>query len=376
MKILIAPNSFKQCSDSVSLSKLLYEFLSKRINTDYLISPISDGGDGFLNVCDYHFNGKILTYLISTAYDNSKFKCDVLYDVQKNEIYIESADIIGMKVIPAEKMNAILLSSKGLGELLKLIAKDCSSNRIEVNRVIIGIGGTATIDMGLGACSALGFKLFGEKNKELTVIPKNFHKVKSVEWEQLKLPFTLSCILDVNNPLFGEKGGIKIYGKQKGASKNEINIIEKGMGNILQLISKRLLIKKDLFLSGAGGGIPAGLKLFFGSKDVSAEEFILNYLKLQSKITCADMLITGEGSFDEQSFMGKGAGILVREALKLEKRIFLICGKVSEEIKMKMIENTMVIELRKFFENEEESISNYKKGIEMAAELIAKVIKA
>ena len=235
---------------------------------------------------------------------------------------------------------------------------------------------SATIDMGLGACSALGFKLFGEKNKELTVIPKNFHKVKSVEWEQLKLPFTLSCILDVNNPLFGEKGGIKIYGKQKGASKNEINIIEKGMGNILQLISKRLVIKKDLFLSGAGGGIPAGLKLFFGSKDVSAEEFILNYLKLQSKITCADMLITGEGSFDEQSFMGKGAGILVREALKLEKRIFLICGKVSEEIKMKMIENTMVIELRKFFENEEESISNYKKGIEMAAELIAKVIKA
>ncbi len=374
-KILIAPNSFKECSDSVSAAKLIYEYLSEKIKAEYIKSPVSDGGDGFIDVCEATFKGKRITYTISTAYDDSFINCDVLYVPENKEIIIESAEILGLKKIPLEKRNPILLSSKGLGELFQKIAEDLFDGKLDVGSVVVGIGGTGTIDMGAGAASVFGLKLFDAENVELPVIPKNFIGAKSVKWEQPHLPFKINCILDVNNPLLGENGGIRIYGKQKGASDEDIQIIEKGIENILNLLKEQTSVTIDTFLSGAGGGIPVGLKLFFGSKEIYGEEFILQSLKLKSKIAEADILITGEGSFDEQSLMGKGSGILINEALREKKKTFLICGKIDKRIKEELPEEVQIIELKNYFSSIEESITHFEEGIEIASGVIAAKLK-
>ena len=373
--ILLAPNSFKECSDSVTITDILFKDLSAGLRADYILNPISDGGDGFIDVCKYNFKGNALKYEITTAYGDTKTEVNIFYDDKDSTVFIESANVLGLKVVPVKKRNPLKLSSKGLGELLRKISDDKINGRLNVKKVILGIGGTATIDAGFGACSVLGLHAFDGNGNEIELIPKNFIKVKKLVWDNPKLPFEIYCILDVDNPLIGGNNGIKVYGKQKNASDEDIKLIEDGVLQVLQILENNgwNIARKNL--SGAGGGIPSGLKLFLNSKNIFAGEFILNNLKLKKSLQKADILITGEGSFDEQTLMGKGAGILVNEAVKIDTKIFAICGKAEEQTKNKLKNKVEFIELIDFFSSVEESIKNYKTGLQKASEIIANKLK-
>ncbi len=131
-RILISPNSFKECADSVSIAELIRDNLVHLKNTELIMKPISDGGDGFLNVCRFHFGGEIRKYSISTSYDNSRFECPVLYCEKRREVYIESAEVLGLKVVPSFYRNPLKLTSKGLGELLLKIETDVQNKKIKI----------------------------------------------------------------------------------------------------------------------------------------------------------------------------------------------------------------------------------------------------
>jgi len=374
-KILVAPNSFKECADSVKLSELISENLAILPNVKLTKKPISDGGDGFLNVCKFHFGGKLIHYQISTAYDDSLMKCSVLYVEKSKTIFIESAEILGLKVIPKNLRKPQALSSKGIGDLLLKIGDDVKTGKIFVDRIYLGVGGTATIDMGLGMMGSLGLKLLDKDTNVLPVLPINNNKVKAIKWNKINLPFEILPIADVANQLTGEEGGVMVYGKQKGATKEELVKIETGFGNILNLLKNNQLIKSLEFLSGAGGGIAASFQIFFNSYCESSYEFILNDLKLADHFSNFDYLITGEGAFDRQTLFGKGAGLLMLYYVNKVKKIFLVCGQVDEEIKAFLPQNVEIIELISFFENKEKSIRNYNLGIKKACEKIAKQIQ-
>lgn len=371
MNILIAPNSFKECSDSVELSDLIYENLKSVTKHNFSKAPISDGGDGFTKVCNYYFRGIPLTYRISKPYRDSYFDCSVIYSEETKKVYIESANVLGLKVIPKEFRNPLFLSSKGLGELIKRFEEEL----FPIEEIVIGIGGTGTIDMGLGACSVYGFDLFDSEKNKIEVKPENFLKAKSLQWNEETLPFGIKCIVDVDNPLIGKNGANYVFGKQKGADEKSIQILENGFGNILNLLKNKELYDSSEFLSGAGGGIPAGFRLLLDSTNISAKDFILNDLNLHSKIETADLVITGEGSFDSQSLMGKGAGIILNEAAKLGKDVILICGKIEEKLKSLLSKNTKYFKLQSYFTDEIESIKNYKSGIKKACLEIAELLK-
>ena len=129
--ILISPNSFKGCINSVNLSKLISRQFEDLKGVNKILKPISDGGDGFLEICKYHFGGKIFQYKISSPFGNSILNCPILYNHSSNTIYIESADVLGLKIVPHHLRNPIKLSSKGLGELLLRIEKDIQDNIIK-----------------------------------------------------------------------------------------------------------------------------------------------------------------------------------------------------------------------------------------------------
>lgn len=366
INVLISPDSFKECISSVKLSSLIAEEFEDIQGANLILRPISDGGDGFLEVCRYHFGGEILNYKISAPYDNSELICPVLYNNDSKTIYIESADVLGLKVVPVEFRNPIKLSSKGLGELLLKIENDVVSGKISADKVIIGIGGTATIDMGIGACSALGLKLYDEGIKEILAIPGNFNKVKTIEWKERNFPFQIVLVIDVNNPLLGEIGAAKVFGHQKGASGSDITILEDGFNNFVNLLQNNKIEDSSNKLYGAGGGIPSLLSTLVNAKIKSAKDFILNDLVISRFKGKVNFVITGEGAFDNQSLMGKGAGIIVREFEKQSSKIFLLCGIIKNEVKQKLPDNILPIQINTFFQNKDESILNVESGIRLA----------
>jgi len=349
INILISPDSFKECISSVKLSSLIAEEFEDIQGVNSIVKLISDGGDGFLEVCRFHFGGEILNYKISTSFDNSELICPVLYNNDSKTIYIESADVLGLKIVPGQFRNPLKLSSKGLGELLLKIENDIVARKISVKRIIIGIGGTATIDMGIGACSALGLKLHDVNNKEILPVPENFNKVEDIEWDNKTFPFQIDLIMDVDNPLLSKTGAAKVFGHQKGASKSDIKILENGFNNIVKLLRNNNIKGLSNPLFGAGGGIPSLLNLLFNAKIRKAKDFILNDLNISKLKGKVDFVITGEGAFDNQSFMGKGAGIILREFENECDKLFLLCGIIREEVKQKLLDNISPIEISSFF---------------------------
>jgi glycerate kinase len=371
-RILISPNSFKECADSVSIAELIRGNLSHLKDTELLIKPISDGGDGFLNVCRFHFGGEIRKYFISTSYDDSMFKCPVLYCEERREVYIESAEVLGLKVVRSFYRNPLKLTSRGLGELLLKIESDIRGKRINAEKVYIGVGGTATIDMGMGMMAELGLKLFDASRKELNVIPDNFHLAKAIDYNPMRFSFELIPVVDVTNSLLGPQGGIHVYGAQKNADETMISTIEKKFNHLLNLFENNGLEVSSNSLSGAGGGIPVAFQIFYKTGLLNSSEFIGNNLGIRKYTTEVEYLIIGEGAFDSQSNFGKGAGVLIDLFKENVQRIFLLCGRISKEVILLCPKNVYFIEMGKFFSSEEESIANYKEGISKSCKEIVK----
>jgi glycerate kinase len=370
MNILIAPNSFKECSDSVLIAKILRQKLSDKSDYNLIVKPLSDGGDGFLSIYESIYKVKSLSYYMKNSYNNELKEYRVLLNEKSKTIWIESAELFGLKVVIKSMLNPLKINSEVLGKLLLLIQKDVINNKIEVIEVFIGIGGTSTIDFGLGACSQLGLKLFDRNDKLLNPIPENYNKVKSYSFKNPKFSFKIKCIIDVDTNLFGKPGSIEIYGKQKGASDSDLILIKKGIKNIVNLISKVTEIIEPEKLNGAGGGLAAALNLFLGAELIRAEDFIKDYILKDIDTNNIEVVITGEGNLDFQSFEGKGVGVILNLFKYKNIPIFIICGSTSISENVHLSKNVSVISLMSFFKDKKESISKFEFGLAKAIEII------
>ncbi len=375
MKILVAPNSFKECATSDEISAIISCGLRNNPDLEIVNKPLSDGGDGFLKVCEYINKVETITYSIKSSYRNNINNYNVFYNSSKKSIYIESAELFGLKVIPQSERSPLKLSSEILGNLLLNIVEDINSKTLMADEVWIGIGGTATIDFGIGACSQLGVSFFDADGNRMTPVPENFNQISKIENTGVRLPFKLKCVVDVETELIGEPGAIEIYGKQKGASEFDLILIKKGIQNILNILTtdKRNLLPQKI--NGAGGGLAAGLNIFFGAEIISAEDFIKKSILQDINLKELDAVITGEGRFDFQSFEGKGAGVILKMFGERNIPIFMINGSTNLQSNIKLAENIIVINLIDLFESRAESIKNYGAGITKATEIVLKRLR-
>lgn len=370
IKILIAPDSFKECIDSITLTKFIENEFKKLNNYELRSTPISDGGDGFRNVCKNYFHFEDVKYSISTPYNEDMMTCQIGYDRIRKNIFIESSDVIGLKKIPNDSRKPLKLNSKGLGELLLQIKSDVEKEKLNCNTLYIGVGGTATVDLGLGMCSKLGLQVFDFYNKEMDVLPENYFRIGEIFPPIQKLPFNIICVVDVHNQLTGQNGAVIKFAPQKGASLSDLKLLELGFNKILNTLYKKNLINNEKSLSGAGGGIAAALQIFYRAKILQAKDFILDTLNIKNEIDHSDILITGEGKFDSQSFLGKGAYSIAEYALQNNKKVFFVCGKSEIKTGELVNDNFSIIELSKLMCSENESIQNVNQGISLACELI------
>lgn len=374
--ILVAPNSFKECADSVEISKIICEKLGAKSSFKIISKPLSDGGDGFLNVCKSIFKTEPLLLSIKNDFDGAEKEYTIQIDKQSKSIFIESAELFGLKLFSEYQRNPLILNSEILGKIITKLVDEVDSEKLDLQTIWIGVGGTATIDFGIGACSQLGLNMFDGNNKPVTNIPQNFIKVSSLGFNKPTLPFKIKCVVDVETELIDEPGAIEIYGPQKGASENDLKIIKHGIKNILGLISKDLKLNIPEKLNGAGGGLAAGLNIFMNAEIIPAENFIKNYLLNVIDLDDIDAVITGEGSFDSQSFEGKGAGIILNLFKDKSIPIFFINGSSNLSDHIKLPANISIINTIDFFDgNKEESIQNFQFGFTKATEILINHLK-
>ncbi|MFO7444837.1 MAG: glycerate kinase [Ignavibacteriaceae bacterium] len=360
-RILIVPNSFKECANSVDTALLIKEnFTDSRFKI--ILKPVSDGGDGFLEVCRENYDLEIRPCEISSPYSNDKIICKIGADKTGKTVYVESAKVLGLNLIPPGKRKPMELNSKGLGEVFNFVQQKYPS----AEKVIIGIGGTGTNDLGLGAAGVFGLRLLDADGNNLEIIPRNYIKAHQLVWKNPILPFKFEIIVDVDNSLLGETGAAKTFAKQKGASDDDIEVMEKGFANILNLLKGNDLLSSSKKLNGAGGGLAAGLQVFFNAEIKYANNFILADLNVKD-ISPEDLIvITGEGKFDSQSLMNKAPGIIIENFKDSQAQVFVICGIAEENIENKISGNVKVIEMKKYFSSAEESIKNFTSGLQKA----------
>lgn len=373
--ILLAPNSFKESADSVTISSTIFRFLEADKNYKLIEKPLSDGGDGFLNVCEKIFNTNRLTYYIQRVYDNQSKPVYLLHSQEERSIYIESAEIIGLKEVPSDLRNPLYFSTKNLGNLLEQLSNSVKKKDVHIEKVVIGVGGTATVDFGLGLASVFSLKVFDENDNELEVIPANYLKVKRIAYSKTSLPFKIEVIADVTTPLFGSNNAIQLYSKQKGVTIDQTNYLNKGFNNIYNILKNNKIIESDKKMNGSGGGLAAGLKIFLGASIKPAEKFIEHEILCDVDTSEIDAVITGEGAFDKQSFEDKGAYIIIKKFKDFNIPVFLICGKFDKSVIKMLPDNVIVLELQKHFSSIEESIKNYKIGLRKVTEIIKNHLK-
>ncbi len=307
MNICFPVQSFKGTLEAIDAYKIAKSIIK---NAD--IFPISDGGDGFLDIIDYIYK-KGIFFKVKTINAEGENIFARVYKY-KNNFYIESANIIGLKRIKGNK-SVYKRSTRGLGIVLKKIYNN-------KNNYYIGLGGSATIDIG------------GEMLEELNFYVEYYKNTKIAKRIRINKKYNnIFIIPDVENPLNGRKGAI-IYAKQKGVRNTKI-LLEK-----FNDFSKIHSIE-NIKYTGAAGGLGAVFYLM-GAKFINNFEFFNKLQNIKNRINKSDTIIICEGHFDNQSFNGKINGEIVKYALKKRKKIFIISGKSNLNNK-----NIYIIELDK-----------------------------
>lgn len=321
--ILVAIDSFKGCLSS----KILTEEISTLINSydpNLLVHKfyLADGGEGSLELILSHNSN--LQKITLTTYDAIKQEREsyFLYDQDKHIAWIEVATTIGLPLVPLEFRKPLITTSYGVGQqILKAI-------ELGAKKINIFLGGTATIDGGLGmldALSQVGNKPILEGQSLVSFGSGSFSMIK----DRIKdLSFVGLC--DVNNPLLGPNGAVRVFGPQKGATEYAMAILEDGMKHYANIAGKKYIKYPG---AGAAGGIGFAILWALNGTLSSGSRALLEMQHISDLIKDVDLVITGEGSIDEQTLMGKGPGYIAQCAKALGIPVIGLCGRTSFNLK-------------------------------------------
>ncbi len=329
MKIVISIDSLKGSLTSIEAGNAIKTgILNVDKNADVTIMPLADGGEGTVDALVEGMNGENQNIVVTGPIYK---KVEATYGIlrESNTAIIEMAQASGLPLVPTELRNPLNTTTYGVGEVIKeAINKGCRN-------FIVGIGGSATNDGGVGMLQALGFEFFDKNGELVSLGGKVLNDIVSIKTEnRLKeldeCTFKIAC--DVNNPLYGLNGASHIYGPQKGATPEIVEELDRGLINLSEVVKKEL--GKDIANVqgvGAAGGLGFAFLAFLNSKLESGIKIILDEIKLEEAIKDADFVITGEGRLDNQTAMGKAPIGVAKLAKKHGVKVIALAGATTED---------------------------------------------
>ncbi len=327
MKIIIAPNSFKGSLDAFKVAESIQRGLLKSdLDADCQLFPIADGGDHTLDVFKRWQGGSVKKSKVIGPL-GAPIVAEWVLIKEKNTVVIEMAKASGISLLEKTELNPLKANTYGTGQIIRE-AIDYGSKKI-----ILGLGGSATVDGGTGILQALGAELSdlrGEiiKNDTNAILDLNEISMNKVDTKTYDIEFLILC--DVENPLLGKDGAAHIFGPQKGADAKAVEKLEKSMERYNDLIKRKT--GKDFSKvdgAGAAGGISVALKAFFNTSMVSGVDFLLKKMGFEEAIKDADLLITAEGKVDVQTLQGKGPFGVAAKAKDYGIPSIILAGKAD-----------------------------------------------
>ncbi|MCL6274565.1 glycerate kinase [Muricauda sp. 2012CJ35-5] len=327
MKFVIAPDKYKGSLSGAQFCNAVENGILQVFPKSKIIKkPLADGGDGTLEVVQQYLNATLETVFVQDPLFR-EINATYLLSQDKKTAYVEMSEASGYKLLQHSEMNCMHTTSLGTGQLI-VNALDQG-----VQKIILGIGGSATNDGGMGLAQALGYRFYDGENNPLEPVGKNLDKVQRIEKEHLHprlnaVAVQVAC--DVNNPFYGAKGAAHIYGAQKGASPEEIEILDNGLRQFAQVIHLTFgLDVQGIPGAGAAGGMGAGAKVFMDAELTSGVDLIMELANFKSAVVDADWIITGEGQLDGQTLSGKTINGVLQVAASHKIPVAALCGSIT-----------------------------------------------
>lgn len=320
-KVLIAFDKFKGSISAKDASSVVASVLTQEKSALQIVElPIADGGDGTLDILWDHDFTQVETEVVGALLNPQLGRYALSRD--GGMAFIEMASTCGIAEL--NLLDAFGASSFGLG-IAARHAISCGATQI-----IISLGGSASTDGGLGLLMGLGAIARNDGGEEITPNLEGLKEISHLETEKIPSGITWTFLADVENPLVGENGAAHIFGKQKGMSDADATFADNLLNNWADLlVTKSGKDIRSVPGSGAAGGVAAAGIAILGGHVEPGSLWLAKLVGLEEAIAQSDVVITGEGSFDEQSFMGKGPGLVIELAKKYKKKIYVIAGRVD-----------------------------------------------
>lgn len=374
MKIVIAPDKFKGSLTGVEFCDSVEKGLRSVLdNLDITKMPLADGGDGTIEILDYHLTGKYINLVVNDPLFRS-INASYFYLPTIQTAFIEMAEASGMKLLKIDEQNCMNTTTYGIGELILDAIKKGA------RKIVVGIGGSATNDCGIGMASALGYRFLDKFDKEVIPIGKNLNDVKSIDNSQVNkelknVAFKVAC--DVSNPLYGPNGAAYVYASQKGASKSEVELLDKGLRNLAHIFQDQYNTDvQKINGGGAAGGMGVGTKMFLDASLTSGIDLIKEMIGFDESLKNTDWIITGEGKLDDQTLSGKTIQGVINSVVQNNINVAAFCGKSElNENELKKLGISYIDEVMNYTNNFDDAITNSSKYVEVMAQIFAKKLK-
>lgn len=327
MKIIIAPDKFKNSLTGLEFCNAVEEGIRKTTaNVEITRLPLADGGDGTIEVVNYYLKGNIINVLVNNPFFEP-IKATYLYADATKTAFIEMAEASGLKLLNSVQFDCKNATTLGTGEVIvDAINKGAKT-------IILGIGGSATNDCGIGMATALGYQFLDKNNQKVKPIGANLSKIKTIDatnihHELSNVDFKIAC--DVTNPLYGENGAAFVYAAQKGASTEDILLLDKGLQDFTKILNDVFSTDvQSVKGAGAAGGMGIASKLFLNGTLEPGIQLIKNLAQFDDKIKNADWIITGEGKLDIQTMSGKTIQGVLFSANAQNIKVAAFCGTID-----------------------------------------------
>jgi glycerate kinase len=341
MRALLAFDKFKDCMSAPDACAAAAAAL-RGCRPDWMLDlcPLTDGGEGFVDVLTTAGRGALRAVtvtgprgdlvsapfgLIPVANIPSAVSTQLGLTRGGMIAVVEMAAASGLALIPPAQRDPWQTTTRGTGELIREAAEAGAS------AILLGIGGSATNDLGLGALTALGLEWQASERVPTAAAPANWGHVTRISGRLRALP-PLFIACDVTNPLLGPHGAAAVYGPQKGLRASEVKRLDHEAARMALLLAGHFRQPDTLMEmpgAGAAGGIGFGLMAALGAKLLPGFDLVAQWIDLEARIAAANVVVTGEGRFDQSSLSGKGPGAITRKALARGKRIVVLAGSVD-----------------------------------------------
>ena len=326
IKIVVACDKYKGNLSALEVCNTIKEAILKiDSNIEVVINPMADGGEGTVETLVESFNGSFVNVEVKgPLYENIVARFGI---IDMDTAVIEMASASGLWLVPENKRNPLKTTTYGTGQLIK------KALELGCTKIIIGVGGSATNDAGMGMAQALGVKFYDKNKNILSYGGGELLKLDKIDMTGIvpsvkKAKFFIAC--DVDNPLYGPTGAAYIYSPQKGADRKMVKLLDRGLKNFSKVVSKTLGQNiGELKVAWAAGGLGAGLVAFLGAELKPGTDIIIEATSLEKKINGADLIITGEGFMDNQTFYGKSSYGVAKLAKKHGIPVITINGSVD-----------------------------------------------